>query len=463
MKPPYKIYERTFKENAVKLSYEKDYCQIPELAKELEIVPSLIRRWRKEFEQFGTGSFPGIGGIKLNGEKKSYKYEKKIYDYNFKENAVNLSYGLDSRQFSKLEKELGISQHLLSKWRKEYKEFGTGSFRGCGNARVHPEKEKVIELEKKLKIAELNYEILKKGGQYLFQDDEMIYKFIEDNEQIYTAKRIAIALGIGEGRYQRWKKRMKNVSKTQRRVLFLKKVIASTFYNAKQRYGSPRISKELENQGIKISKGQVANYMKQLGLRCIRTRRYKVTTDSSHNCYVVPNLLNRQFIVDEPAKVWVSDITYIQTLKGFLYLTIILDLFDRKIIGWHLSTGLSSRETAFPAWSMACKNRKITKELLFHSDRGVQYANKRFTRMLHANKFVRRSMSRKANTIDNVVAESFFKTLKVELIHRINILTRKEMKVEIFEFIENWYNKERLHSTLNYKTIAEFDRLNNVK
>lgn len=387
----------------------------------------------------------------------------KTYDRIFKENAVKMSYTVGYRKLSKLEKELDICPNLLSRWRKEYEKFGEGSFRGHGNLRLHPDEERIRKLEKKAREAELKYEILKKGAKYLYQEDFKVFNFIEENAKKYTAVKICKALGISEARYQRWKKKKEFISERQRRVLFFEKEILSTFYNAKQRYGCPRISKELERRGIKISASQVSLYMKKLGLQAIKTRKYKTTTDSNHNIYVVPNILNRKFTVDEPSKVWVSDITYIQTLKGFLYLTIILDLFDRKIIGWNLSVRLSAKETTFPAWKMAIKNRKITKELLFHSDRGVQYANRRFTRMLHSNLFVRRSMCRKANHLDNAVAESFFRTLKIELIHRINILTRKEMKIEIFEFIENWYNKERLHSTLNYMTIAEFDKLHNVE
>lgn len=386
----------------------------------------------------------------------------KTYDRDFKENAVQLSYKAGRRKLSKLERELDLCPNTLSRWQKEYEKFGNGSFGGRGNVRIHPDKERILKLEKRIKEAELNYEILKKGGRYLYQDDFTIFDFIEENTGSYTVAAMCRALGIGEGRYQRWKKKKESISERQRRVSFLGEQISSVFYNSKQRYGCPRIAKELERQGIKISGSQVNLYMRKLGLKAVKTRKYKVTTDSTHNNFIVPNILNRQFTADEPARFWVSDITYIQTLKGFLYLTVVIDLFDRKVIGWNLSVGLSTKETTFPAWKMAVKNRQITKELLFHSDRGVQYANRRFTRLLHSNKLVRRSMCRKGNHLDNAVAESFFRTLKIELIHRINILTRKDMKAEIFDFIENWYNKERLHSKLDYKTIQEFDRLHNV-
>ena len=191
-------------------------------------------------------------------------------------------------------------------------------------------------------------------------------------------------------------------------------------------------------------------------------RKFKATTDSIHNHYVSPNVLNREFTVTEPAKAWVSDITYIQTIKGFIYLTIVMDLFDRKIIGWSLSNGMSTKQTTLPAWEMAVKNRKISNDLIFHSDKGVQYANKLFTNTLDSYKCVRRSMSRKGNHNDNAVSESFFHSFKAELIDGNKLLPRKQMKVEVYEYIENWYNKKRRHSFLDYKTIEEFDKINNL-
>jgi putative transposase len=166
--------------------------------------------------------------------------------------------------------------------------------------------------------------------------------------------------------------------------------------------------------------------------------------------------------VKEPSKAWVSDITYIQTKDGFLYLTFALNLFDRKIIGWSLSNGLCTKKTTLSAWKMALKNRKITNEL-FHPDRGIQYANKSFTNMLDSFKTVTRSMSRKGDCGDNSVAESFFKSLKIELIYGNKLITKEEMELEIFEYIETWYNKKRRNSALNYKTIEEINKLTNYK
>lgn len=201
--------------------------------------------------------------------------------------------------------------------------------------------------------------------------------------------------------------------------------------------------------------------MKELGLRSKLSKKFKVTTNSKHNYLVVENVLDRNFIVADPSKVWVSDITYIQTKEGFLYLTTIIDLYDRKIIGWSLSNGMSTEETSLAAWKMALKNRIVQKGLIFDSDRGVQYANKKFSNTIESYN-VRRSMSRKGNCWDNAVAESFFKSLKTELIYGNKLISKERMEMEIFEYIEIWYNKKRRHSTLNYKTIEEFNIQNRI-
>jgi putative transposase len=201
--------------------------------------------------------------------------------------------------------------------------------------------------------------------------------------------------------------------------------------------------------------------MKELGLRSKLSKKFKVTTDSKHNYLVVENVLDRNFNVTNPSRVWVSDITYIQTKEGFLYLTTVIDLYDRKVIGWSLSKTMSTQRTSLAAWKMAIRNRPVQKGLIFHSDRGVQYASKKFANTIESYGVIR-SMSRKGNCWDNAVAESFFKSLKTELIYGNNLITKEQMELEIFEYIEIWYNKKRRHSALNYKTIEEFNNQNRI-
>ena len=188
--------------------------------------------------------------------------------------------------------------------------------------------------------------------------------------------------------------------------------------------------------------------MKQQYLQSIIRKKWIVTTDSRHNYPVVENKLNRDFTVTRTGQVWVSDITYIKTSQGWLYLTVIIDLYDRKVIGWAFSRSLKAVYTIIPAWRMAIRNRPITQVLIFHSDRGIQYACNEFKNILSSNKLVERSMSRKGDPWDNAVAESFFKTLKVEHIYHNSYKTFREAELSVFEYIEAWYNVNRIHTTI---------------
>lgn len=178
---------------------------------------------------------------------------------------------------------------------------------------------------------------------------------------------------------------------------------------------------------------------------------------------VAPNFLAQNFSVSRINEVWVSDITYIKTKEGWLYLTVIIDLWDRAVVGWSLSRTMFAKDTVVAAWKMANINRTINKPLLFHSDRGIQYACREFTNHLKANLLVKQSMSRKGNCWDNAVAESFFKTIKTELVYHHNYKTRIEAELNIFEYIETWYNRKRRHSALKGKTILEFNQTTNYK
>lgn len=220
-------------------------------------------------------------------------------------------------------------------------------------------------------------------------------------------------------------------------------------------------------QGIQVSKVLVAKLMKQEGIRSIVRKKYRVTTDSSHQYPVVANVLNRVFTSEQTNQSWVSDITYIGTKEGWLYLTTVIDLFDRKVIGWALSSTMKAGDTAIPAFNMAKCNRPISKEqpLIFHSDRGIQYACEEFVTTINNHPNIIRSMSRKGNCWDNAVAESFFKTLKTELVYHHKYQTRKQAELSIFEYIETFYNTKRRHKQLHNLTINEYQQLfsNNLK
>ena len=205
---------------------------------------------------------------------------------------------------------------------------------------------------------------------------------------------------------------------------------------SRKTYGSPRISKALKAKEIAVSRPRVARLMRQADIRAKRIKRFRVTTDSKHSYPVSENLLDRNFTANATAQAWVSDITYIRTITGWLYLTVVLDLADRKIIGWALSKTMKAKDTTIAAFKMAVKNRPVIQSLIFHSDRGIQYACDEFRQELRAYPLIRQSMSRRANCWDNAVAESFFKTLKVECVYDYKFEDQQEAATIVFEYIE---------------------------
>jgi putative transposase len=274
---------------------------------------------------------------------------------------------------------------------------------------------------------------------------------------MFPIEKMCKTLKVSRSAYYGWLKRKPSKRDIYNEILTQK--IRDIYYKSKKTYGSPRITQALCNQGIRVSKPRVARIMKKEGLKSIIRKKYIVTTDSKHNYPVVENLLGRNFKVDGTGKVWVSDLTYIRTSQGWLYLTVIIDLGDRKVVGWSLSRSLKAVYTTVPAWIMAVRNHPITQELIFHSDRGIQYACNEFKNLLAGYKLVKRSMSRKGDCWDNAVAESFFKTLKVECVYQENYKTRKQAAISIFEYIETWYNTGRIHSTLKM-SVRDFKERN---
>ena len=263
-------------------------------------------------------------------------------------------------------------------------------------------------------------------------------------------------LSISRSSYYEWRKG--RLSNRKRANAKLTQEIRSIYQESKGSCGSPRIKEELSNRGYVVSRVRVARLMRKAGIRAKRRRKYIPTTDSNHGFRISPNLLDRQFEVGKIANAWVSDITYIPCEKGWIYLTIILDLGDRKVLGWSMSKSLKTKDTILPAWEMALSRRKPSEGMIFHSDRGVQYASDVFRKELKKCKTIKQSMSRKANCWDNAVAESFFKSLKNEAQLDRFYMRPNKLKAELFYFIEIWYNRKRLHSALGYKSPLEFER-----
>ena len=264
-------------------------------------------------------------------------------------------------------------------------------------------------------------------------------------------------LGVSISGYYYWLKQPMGLRACKEQQLLV--AVRKVYQQSDGRYGSPRIAVELQQQGILASQPRVARLMRKHAIQSIIRKKYRVqTTDSNHGFAIAENYLNRDFTATRLAEKWVSDLTYIKTQEGWLYLTAVLDLADRKVVGWAMSQTMEAEMSTVAAWQMAVINRPITKSLLFHSDRGVQYACKEFRKQL-SGKPVLQSMSRKGNCWDNAVAESFFKTLKTELIYHRKFATRQEARLAIFEYIEGWYNRKRRHSALGYRTPCNLESL----
>jgi len=281
----------------------------------------------------------------------------------------------------------------------------------------------------------------------------MKYRFISDHREIFRVGRMCNVLDVSRSSYYAWLRRPESFRKKENRSLAIRiKVIHG---QKRKTYGSPRVHQELKDTGIKCSRNRVARIMKQEGIRAVVQRKYKATTDSKHNLPVAPNLLKQDFDIKEPNKVWLADITYISTLEGWLYLATVMDLGCRRIKGWSMSNRLT-KELALDALKMAICNNPITTGIIHHSDRGGQYASTEYQKLLADNGMIP-SMSRKGNCWDNAPMESFFHTLKTELVYGLRYNTRQEAKASLFKYIEIFYNRQRRHSALQYMNPCQYE------
>ena len=233
-------------------------------------------------------------------------------------------------------------------------------------------------------------------------------------------------------------------------------LIKEVFDKSDKTYGHRRIKKALRKKGVKTSNTRVRRLMADNGLICVSKTKYKATTNSKHNYPIAPNLLDKDFSAEQANQKWVGDITYIPTLEGWLYLAAIEDLYHKKVVGWALDSRMT-KELTLRAIDQAIVRERPIKGLIFHSDRGSQYAAYDYQNKLRDNG-IRQSMSAKGDCYDNACMESFFATLKKELVHRTRYKTREEAKIAIINYIETWYNSERLHSCLDYMSPMEYEK-----
>lgn len=281
----------------------------------------------------------------------------------------------------------------------------------------------------------------------------MKYRFIEMQRRFHSVEMMAGVLGVSRGGYYAWRRR-KSSRRTAANTVLAKR-IRKVQRKARWRYGSPRVTAELRRQGFAANEKRVARIMRALELGRRRRKKFRVTTKSAHRHEPAPNLLERDFTAAGPNRVWVSDLSYVATAEGWLYLCVILDLYSRRVVGWSMSTSLAT-DMVVRAFLMAVLGRTPPVGLIFHSDRGVQYASAQFRSQLRSHR-MQQSMSRKGDCWDNACAESFFSTLKEELIGDTVFRSRNEAKRAIFEYIEVFYNRKRLHSYIGDVPPVEFE------
>jgi len=284
----------------------------------------------------------------------------------------------------------------------------------------------------------------------------MKYEFIHTNRSEFVVEKMCQVLNVSRSGYYRYTAG----NECQRSIENLKLLAAikDIYEDSHGIYGSPRITEALHDLGYSCSRPRVARLMRLNGIRAKTKKRYNVTTNSDHSYPIAPNLLNQDFWTSSAHRIWMSDITYVRTQEGWLYLTVILDLYTRKVVGWSMSDRLTAKRTTIPAFIQAVKKYQPLPGLIFHSDRGVQYAGDDFCELLKTFKVIQ-SMSGKGNCYDNAVAESFFHTLKTELVYHETYRTRWEARASLFEYIEIFYNRFRKHSALGYKSPEQYEQL----
>jgi transposase InsO family protein len=279
------------------------------------------------------------------------------------------------------------------------------------------------------------------------------YNFVLENKDLFPVEKMCNCMRVSKNAYYHWLK-IKGMPVKETSTTYLKNRILELFKESREIYGSGRIQKMLERESLFYSRSYVAVLMRELGLKSVLRRKFVVTTDSNHSYPIAKNVLDRKFKSISIGEKWVSDITYIRVNDNWNYLTTIMDLADRKIVGWSLSEDMTVENTVWRAWLSAISVRSIKYNFIFHSDQGVQYASNKISSVLRENIKITQSMSRKGNCWDNATAESLFKTIKHECTNRHKFTSNQQLFDCLEDYIR-WYNTKRIHSTLGYKTPLE--------
>lgn len=283
----------------------------------------------------------------------------------------------------------------------------------------------------------------------------MKYAFIEEHREEFSVELMCDVLNISKSGYWDWRKRDKTPIEAKRNDLLEK--IVRVHHSSRKTYGSPRVYKILKGMGMNCSKSTIERLMRENGIRAKTWRKFKATTHSNHDYPVARNVINRDFSTKAPNRLWCTDITYLWTLEGWLYLAVILDAFTRKIVGWAMNERMT-QSLVSDALEMAVNRQKPKPGLIHHSDRGTQYAADDYQDLLQKYAMIC-SMSRKGDCWDNAMAESFFHTLKTEHVYHEQFKTRCDAKSSVFEWIEVFYNRQRIHSAIGFVSPECYERL----
>ena len=282
----------------------------------------------------------------------------------------------------------------------------------------------------------------------------MRYRFIDEHKKVWPVTLMCGVLSVSRSGYYHWSTRV--LSHRRLANVVLDRQIREIFTTHRQRYGTPRITATLHEEGVRCSRNRVARRMGSMGLKAIQAKKFKVTTDSAHGKPVMPDRLEQDFHATAPNQKWTSDITSVWTDEGWLYLAVVMDLYSRAIIGWSMHRRMT-QQLVCDALLMAVGRRGFPKATIIHSDRGSQYCSRGYQHLIEAHG-LSGSMGRKATCYDNAVTESFFHTLKVELVHRERYVTRRMAQSSIFAYIETYYNRQRKHSALGHQIPMVFEK-----
>ena len=382
--------------------------------------------------------------------------QRRSFADDYKRQAVDLV-ASSGRSIGSVARELGLRDSVLRRWvelRGAGREPTAAARRNAGDAAVGGPRGRDRSFAARERTAAYGARHFKKVDRDLCWNTDMRFRFIEDRRADYPVTILCDVLGVSPAGYYAWRSRPESERSAANRELV--DDIKQVHRDACGRYGSPRIHAELKAQGRGVSRGRIERLMRHHGIRAIMARPRRVrTTDSRHDLPIAPNLLGRNFFAAAPNRIWLADITYVETDQGWLYLATVLDLYSRRIVGWAMEDHLRA-DLPLAALKMAISAQRPGAGLIHHSDRGVQYASADYRKVIRSAGF-RASMSRKADCYDNAPMESFFHTLKTELVHHRQYATRAEAKRDIFAYIEGFYNRTRRHSAIGYISPIEME------